>query len=79
MASGIPVIASDLEVCREICGDAAQYFAPTEADLLAELITRLLHDPALRQSMISQGLLRARDFSWDGAARRFLRVFEQVA
>jgi hypothetical protein len=39
MSSGLPVVASDLPVHREICGDAAIYFPRFSPDALAESST----------------------------------------
>ena len=39
MASGLPVVASDLPVHREICGGAALYFSPfSEQELAGEVL-----------------------------------------
>ncbi len=66
MASGLPVVASDLAVHREICRDAAGYFPPFSAELLAECVLRLYQDSALRRQLADSGLKRSRDFSWSG-------------
>jgi glycosyltransferase involved in cell wall biosynthesis len=64
MASGLPVIASDLAVHREICGNAAQYFSRFSAEALAERIIHVVESDELRASMREMGLARSRDFSW---------------
>ncbi|MDA2936702.1 glycosyltransferase family 4 protein [Acidobacteria bacterium AH-259-A15] len=79
MASGVPVIASDLPVCREICKDAARYFSPDQAGTIVEHILSLMRDPTVRETMIGRGLRRAHDFSWNRTAKQFLGVFEEVA
>lgn len=64
MSSGLPVVASDLPVHREICGDAAIYFPRFSPDGLAERILEIQESPELREDLARNGLRRARDFSW---------------
>lgn len=68
MTAGLPVIASDIEVFREIAGDAALFFTVDDPDDLARAIERMRADePRLRQV--------AADFhwiDWREAARQFL-------
>ena len=45
MASGVPVVASDLEVHREICGDAASYFPKFSPEVSSERIAHVLLSP----------------------------------
>ena len=64
MSSGLPVVASDLPVHREICGDAAIYFPRFSPEALAEQILKLHRSTELRERLSQNGLRRARDFSW---------------
>jgi glycosyltransferase involved in cell wall biosynthesis len=64
MASGVPVVASDLPVHREICGDAARYFPSFSAEHLAVEIGRLAGDAHLRGALAEKGLARSLQFSW---------------
>ena len=64
MSSGLPVVASDLPVHREICGDAAIYFPRFSPEALAEQILQLHRSTELRERLSQNGLRRARDFSW---------------
>jgi len=78
MASGVPVASSSLPVCREICGDAALYFDPTDtADMAAQLST-LLENEAVRETLISRGLERASTFSWHRCATEMTDIFDEV-
>ena len=47
MAFGCPILTSDLDFAREICGDAAIYFNPWSVDALYEAIIRLKSNPVL--------------------------------
>jgi len=47
-------------------------------DLLNALV-RALHDDDLRREMVARGLRRAREFTWDRAARNLLSVYRELA
>ena len=65
MASGLPVIASDLAVHQEICGEAALYFPRFSPEVLAERVVQAAQSLEQADAMREAGLLRSRDFSWD--------------
>jgi glycosyltransferase involved in cell wall biosynthesis len=64
MACGLPIVASDLPVHREICGDAAAYFPRFSSQLLAERIVQIGQSSELRTKLAECGLKRSREFSW---------------
>jgi glycosyltransferase involved in cell wall biosynthesis len=64
MAAGLPVVASDLAVHREVCRDAALYFPAFSPDLLAEAVCQLARSREVFRKMSERGLQRSRDFSW---------------
>jgi glycosyltransferase involved in cell wall biosynthesis len=78
LACGTPVVASDASSLPELVGDAGLLFPPRRADRLADGIRRLLDRSAWWQDWRAAALSRARDFTWDRAARRTLDVYEQA-
>jgi len=73
MAHGLPVVASDTPVNREVCGDAAVYFSPFSAEDLAQQVRALAQDPALMGKLGAVGRERAATlFRWDGHVQRIL-------
>lgn len=58
MAAGIPVIATDVPIHREICGDAALYFAPGDPVDLAKQLMTLDNEPDLRATLVQRGHTR---------------------
>ena len=64
MSCGLPVVASDLPVHREICRDGALYFPRFSAEELAERVVQLALSPVLSKTLASRGQIRAQDFSW---------------
>jgi glycosyltransferase involved in cell wall biosynthesis len=79
MACGLPVIASDIEVFREVGADAVRHFgAPGDAGALAATILGVLSDRATRDEMVRRGLERARQFTWDRVADRYVEIYESA-
>ncbi len=74
MASGLPVVASDLAVHREICGEAAAYFPRFSADKLAETVAQVTRSPETLKSMAAAGSERARQFSWKTHVEKILEL-----
>lgn len=80
MASGTPVLASDLEAFRLVLRDGQDgaLFATGDPAALSAAANSLLSDPALRIEMSELGLLRAAQFDWPAVARDVERVYESV-
>jgi glycosyltransferase involved in cell wall biosynthesis len=74
MSCGLPVIASDLAVHREICAGAANYFPCFSPESLAKEVARLEADSALRSHLSKAGLARSQDFSWERHVDRLVAV-----
>jgi glycosyltransferase involved in cell wall biosynthesis len=78
MASGCPVIASDLPSIREFAGEYPYYIRPGDSDGLANRIQQLLtNQPDASERREAQEAIAA--FSWDTLAERTARVIEAVA
>ncbi len=74
MACGLPVVASDLPVHREICGDAALYFHRFSPEELATAISRVASSPDLAKSLSISGLQRCQAFSWEQHVDRLISL-----
>lgn len=79
MSSGLPVVASDLPVHREICRDAAVYFPRFSPDALAERVEQLHRSPDLVGTLSKNGLKRAQDFRWDAHVDCLLGLARELA
>jgi len=64
MACGLPVVASDLPVQREICGEAALYFDHFSPEEMSERILRVALSKDLAGDLGGRGRLRSQEFSW---------------
>jgi glycosyltransferase involved in cell wall biosynthesis len=78
MASGTPVITSNVSSLPEIVGDAALLIDPREPQAISDAIRRVLNDAELRASLRTRGLARAREFSWERSIRRVRQIYGEV-
>lgn len=78
MACGIPVIASNVTSLPEIVGEAGILVSPTDIDLLAESLIKVLKDSTFRQLMCRKSLERAKFFHWDKVFRETAYVCEEI-
>ena len=78
MACGCPVIVSNLASLPEIVGDAALSVDPKDISSLVGALHAVLTDERLKRELVSKGLERASQFSWEKAARETLKVYEAV-
>lgn len=76
MVCGCPVVAAHAGAVPEVCGPAALWFDPDQPATLADALTRLIEEDGLREGMRGAGLLRAREFTWERAARALLTHLE---
>jgi phosphatidyl-myo-inositol alpha-mannosyltransferase len=80
MASGLPVVASDIPGYREVLrrGREGLMVTPGESDELAEAVRHLLEYPALALALGRHGLLRARHFDWETIVDQLEEIYEEL-
>jgi len=79
MASGTPVVTSNLSSLPEVVGDAAVLVNPENVFDIARGIREVLLDDARRAELIRRGYQQVRRFSSIEAARQVLAVYQEVA
>ena len=80
MASGTPVVASDLEAFKRVLdnGKAGITFENENSEDLARVVGQLLSDPTRQAELSAQGKLRAAEFDWSVVAERIVDVYESI-
>jgi glycosyltransferase involved in cell wall biosynthesis len=79
MASGTPVVTSNLSSLPEVAGNAAVLVDPYDTGAIADGIYQVLTDEGLRTDLRRRGLARAHQFSWESSVRRVREIYGQVA
>jgi glycosyltransferase involved in cell wall biosynthesis len=78
MASGTPVVTSNVSSLPEVVGDAAVLVDPYSADAIAGGILKVLHSSHLRSELRERGFARVREYSWDRSVRKVREVYGEV-
>jgi phosphatidyl-myo-inositol alpha-mannosyltransferase len=80
MASGAPIVASDLDAFRQVLrgGRAGELFETGNPSALAEAAGRLLDDPERRATLSEAAAEAVRVYDWPVVARDVVRVYEAV-
>ena len=75
MNLGAPVISSNVTSIPEIVGDAGILVDPVDEQDIFRAMLRLSQEPGLCESLRERGAQRAKQFTWDAAARRLLECY----
>jgi glycosyltransferase involved in cell wall biosynthesis len=78
MASGTPVVTSNVSSLPEVVGDAALLIDPMDAGAIADAVARVLNDEPLRAELVRRGHERVKAFSWRRSVARVREVYAEV-
>jgi glycosyltransferase involved in cell wall biosynthesis len=78
MARGVPVACSNIPPLREVAGEAAVFFEPTDTQAIRAAIAEVLDDVSLRERLRSAGLAQAGKFSWAKSAEATLACYRRA-
>lgn len=71
-----PILTSNLDFAKGVCGDSALYFNPTDDKEIFDAISTLMEHPDLRRKMIARSTeILAKMPSWERAYNLFTRAF----
>lgn len=78
MASGVPVITSNVTSMPEIANDAAILVSPFDPNSILEGMEQVAFNTNETQALIMKGFLRAQDFSWNKTAALLWQSIEKT-
>lgn len=78
MSLGCPVITSNISSLPEVCGDAALYVDPYDADSIREKMELLLNNPELQSQLVVAGVERIKLFSMENYTKRLCEAYTKV-
>jgi len=77
MATGCPLICSDIDVFNEICRSSAMYFDLNDRVTLIDCINKLLNDEDYKNQLVKKGLARANMFMWDDCSNETINIYNK--
>ena len=78
MASGIPVMTSNVSSLPEVAGEAALLINPRDMIAMAQGMHQILTDETYRMMMIEKGKIQARKFNWGDSAAKLHELYISV-
>lgn len=79
MLLGCPVVATTGGAVPEVCGDAALYADPRQAEDWTAALDRIATDEALRARLRQRGAARAARYTWSSGAEALTRALEAIS
>ena len=77
-ACGAAVVVTRHSAMPEVLGDAALYVDPEDGTSLQRALAQVISSATLRASLGSRAAARARECTWEAAARRMVAMFEEL-
>jgi glycosyltransferase involved in cell wall biosynthesis len=78
LACGVPVITSNSTSLPEVAGDAALLVNPHDPMAVADALSRVIADEALRKRLRAKGTERVKQFTWSRAAQQTVALYREL-
>jgi glycosyltransferase involved in cell wall biosynthesis len=78
MSLGCPVVLSEIEVLKEVYGNAACYVNPFDINHIAAGIGRVLNDYEYKKELIKQGYECAAKYSFEKSALKCIQLINEL-
>lgn len=80
MRMEVPIVTTDLEFARGLCGEAACYYSALDAEAAAEAIYKVATDEAYRQQLTAYGKEQLKKFdNYEQRAEKLVGILEAMA
>ena len=78
MASGVPVITSNIASLPEVVGDTGVLVDPHDTESIARALLSLVQDPERRDSLSQAALARSGEFTWERCVDQTVAVYRRM-
>jgi len=78
MASGTPIMASDVIGIQEIVGNAGILINTPTSENFAREIDKLIENKKIREKLAEKGREKANNYNWNKIVKKFEDVYQNV-
>ncbi len=78
MHHNCPVVASNAASLPEVCGEAAEYIDPLDAESIADGIWKVISDEAFARDLREKGIEREKLFTWESSVEELKSICKEV-
>lgn len=78
IASGVPLLTSNVASLPEVVGDAALYCDPYSLVSISQGMKKILDNDEVRERLVIEGPKRAKGFTWEKCALETVKVYEKA-
>lgn len=75
---GCPVVTSNAASLPEVTGNAAELVDPMSAESIADGLWHVLSNPIYAETLIANGKVRAKEYTWEASAKRLTQICKEV-
>ena len=80
MRMGVPIVTTDLEFARGLCGDAACYYSAIEAEAAAEAIYKVSCDKEYAKRLVDNGKEQLKSFdNYEQRTKKLVKILEDIS
>ena len=78
LSTKTPVLLSDIDVLREVAGDAGVYVKPDDIMQIANGMKDLTYNKQLRNQLIDRGIKRSKLFTWSSTVNKLIEIIRNL-
>ena len=80
MRMEVPIVTTNLDFARGLCGDAACYYSAVDADEAAKAVYRVATDKELALELVTKGKIRLTAYdNYEARAKKLVKILEEIA
>ena len=78
MANNCPVICSNIDIFKEIAGNAAEYFDPRNLENFKIKIEEVIYSNTRLQELKSLGVMKSKNYDWEKCANETIKIYKKL-
>ena len=78
MANNCPVICSNIDIFKEIAGDAAEYFDPRNLENFKIKVEKVIYSDSRIKELKLLGVNKSKNYDWEKCASETIKIYKKL-